>query len=305
LQLAGGDSLVYCYYANGQTIRLEVDQHPLHPGNSHPNDVVELCGNPNNWTPGLVTSQPQNDADPVVDIYCGVVTGSYDPNDKMGLPTGLTNQHYIQPNQQLQYMIRFQNTGNDTAFTVVIRDTLDPNLNIFTVTAGVASHPYQFRMYGPRVLEWRFENIMLPDSNVNEPASNGFVTFHVEQNPNLPQGTIIRNDADIYFDFNAPVITNETEHQIYYGSPLGIEPEPQSIPNNWFEIYPNPASGTINIRTKLRTNESYQITDLQGRVLLTGKLRDTETTVAVDKLSRGVYILKLSESQHSAIFVKQ
>jgi len=44
---------------------------------------------------------------------------------------------------------------------------------------------------------------------------------------------------------------------------------------------------------------------LQGRVLLTGKLQDRETTVAVDKLSRGVYILKLSESQHSAIFVKQ
>ncbi|PIX33224.1 MAG: T9SS C-terminal target domain-containing protein, partial [Bacteroidetes bacterium CG_4_8_14_3_um_filter_31_14] len=72
------------------------------------------------------------------------------PNDKTGYPTGVTTEHYIMPNQQLQYVIRFQNTGTDTAFTVVVRDTLNMNLDIFSVVPGVASHSYNFQMYGPR-----------------------------------------------------------------------------------------------------------------------------------------------------------
>ena len=215
VKLVGGESIVFAFAGDGRTWRLEADQHPLHPGNSHPNATVEACGNLSNWTPDLVNVLPQDDADPIVDIYCGVVTGSYDPNDKTGYPTGVTANHYIYPNQQLQYNIRFQNTGTDTAFTVVVRDTLDMDLDIFSVVPGVASHNYNFQMYGPRVLEWTFYNIQLPDSNANEAASHGFCTFTVNQNPDLPNNTEIRNSADIYFDYNAPVITNQTLHTVY------------------------------------------------------------------------------------------
>ncbi|MEX2484172.1 MAG: T9SS type A sorting domain-containing protein [Brumimicrobium sp.] len=225
VQLQGQETIYFSYPANGETWILAAEQHPLHPGNSHPNAHVELCGSDSTqWIPDLINNQPHDDADPVVDIYCGVVTGSYDPNDKRGFPLGVTNQNNIQPNQQLQYVVRFQNTGTDTAFTVVIRDTLDTDLNIFTVTPGVSSHNYTFRKYGPRVLEWTFDDIMLPDSTTNEPESNGFVTFTVDQVPDLPNGTIINNQADIYFDFNAPIITNETDHLIndmIESSPIG------------------------------------------------------------------------------------
>jgi hypothetical protein len=212
LQLNGGDSFTYSFAGDGLTWHLEVDQHPLHPGNSNPNATIELCGNPNNWTPGLVNIFPMDDLDPIKDIYCDVVTGSYDPNDKTGFPLGVGTAHLIGPNGKMDYVIRFQNTGTDTAFTVVIRDTLDLDLDIFSVQSGVASHAYSFQMYGPRVLEWTFSNILLPDSNVNEPASNGFVTFTVNQEPDLADGTEINNTANIYFDFNPPVITNPTSH---------------------------------------------------------------------------------------------
>ena len=72
---------------------------------------------------------------------------------------------------------------------------MDLDLNIFTVTPGVSSHTYEFRMYGPRVLEWRFDNILLPDSTTNSVGSNGFVTFQVEQNPNLSPGTGISDSG--------------------------------------------------------------------------------------------------------------
>lgn len=214
VMLLGGDIDTLIFAGDGRTWRLEVDQHPLHPGNSHPNAVVELCGDSANWTPNLVNSMPLDDADPIVDIYCGLVTGSYDPNDKTGYPLGIGANHYILPNGKMEYVIRFQNTGNDTAFTVVVRDTLDIDLNILTVNSGVSSHNYTFQMQGPRVLEWTFENIMLPDSTTDEPGSNGFVTFTVDQVSDLPDGTEINNEVGIYFDFNAPVITNTTSHII-------------------------------------------------------------------------------------------
>ena len=217
VQLLGGDSALFVFSGDGRTWRLEADQHPLHPGNSHPNASLELCGNINNWTSDLINLFPMDDADPVTDIYCGLVTGSFDPNDKTGYPLGLTDSNYIAPNQEIQYVIRFQNTGTDTAFTVVIRDTLTANLDIFSVISGVASDNYTFRMYGPRVLEWTFDNILLPDSNTNELESHGFVTFTVAQNSNLPNGVMIQNAADIYFDFNAPVITNLATHTVNDG----------------------------------------------------------------------------------------
>jgi uncharacterized repeat protein (TIGR01451 family) len=185
IRINGGDSVVFMFAGTGGTIRLEADQHPLHPGNSRPNANVENCGN-GTWTPGLINTMPQDDADPIIDIFCGQVSAPYDPNDKTGFPLGVGNNHDIRQNQQIEYLIRFQNVGTDTAFNVVIRDTLTTDLNIFTVQSEVSSHPYEFRMYGPRILEWKFNNIMLPDSNTNEPASNGFVKFTVEQNPDLP-----------------------------------------------------------------------------------------------------------------------
>jgi uncharacterized repeat protein (TIGR01451 family) len=225
IQLNGGDTAVFCFAGDGRTWRLEADQHPLHPGNSHPNASVELCGNAANWTPGLIGTMPLDDADPIIDQNCAMITGAFDPNDKTGFPLGLTPANNIQPNQDLEYLIRFQNTGNDTAFTVVIRDTLPTELDLFSVVSGVSSHDYEFRMYGNRILEWTFNNIMLPDSNVNEAASHGFVRFNVNQEPNLAEGTTIENSAAIYFDFNAPIITNTYLHTIKLPEPFSWDGE--------------------------------------------------------------------------------
>jgi uncharacterized repeat protein (TIGR01451 family) len=305
IMITGGQTITLAYPGDGATWILNAEQHPLHPGNSHPNAHVEACGDTTNWNPDDVNDFPQDDADPVVDIYCGVVTGSYDPNDKTGYPIGQTNQKYIQPNQQLQYVIRFQNTGTDTAFTVVIRDTLDTDLNIFTVTSGVSSHQYDFRMYGPRVLEWTFNNILLPDSTTNSDGSNGFVTFHVEQVPNLIPGTEITNDADIYFDFNDPITTNTTMHRIYEGFVNVLNIEDLTQEGKSLLIYPNPTSNIITIQGKEDMHQIFKIFDQMGREVYKGKLNGITTDVYLTNLSKGIYTLKIDGNYKPAQIVKE
>ena len=207
-QLNSGGVMQIPLEANGSTWFLSADQEPGHPGLSLPSVVVEGCGG-NNF-PGQATAFVQNDANSFISIDCQQNQGAYDPNDKQVSPAGIGDEHLVPPNRQLDYLIRFQNTGTDTAFTVVIVDTLSVHLDAGSIIPGTSSHPYTFEYAEDRVVRFTFNNIMLPDSNVNQTASNGFVKFKINQQEDNPDGTRIENSAAIYFDFNEPVITNTT-----------------------------------------------------------------------------------------------
>jgi uncharacterized repeat protein (TIGR01451 family) len=300
VRINGGDSVVFMFLGTGGTIRLEADQHPLHPGNSHPNASVENCGN-GVWTPGIINTMPQDDADPIIDIYCGQVTAPTDPNDKTGFPLGVGNNHDIRQNQQIEYLIRFQNVGTDTAFNIVIRDTLTTDLNIFTLQSAVASHPYEFRMYGPRVLEWKFNNIMLPDSNTNEPASHGFIKFTVEQNPDLPIGTVIENSAAIYFDFEAPVITNTYFHTIHdFSISVSIEPIENSHKFVDVKVIPNPFRNSTLLKLEGLQNTDnleLEIFNLNGqRLQYQNNSQNGQFQLSRGDMNQGIYFFNVKQN---------
>jgi hypothetical protein len=65
-------------------------------------------------------------------------------------------------------------------------------------------------------MEFKFENILLVDSNTNEPLSHGFVRYRIQPKTNLSAGDSITNFAAIYFDFNEPVITNTAKTIIVF-----------------------------------------------------------------------------------------
>jgi hypothetical protein len=106
--------------------------------------------------------------------------------------------------------------GTDTAINIVVRDTIDANLDLSTLRLGAASHAYVFAQVG-RELSWTFNDIYLPDSNVSEPESHGFLTYELRPPGGLTSGTVISNEAAIYFDFNPPVITNTVATVIFAG----------------------------------------------------------------------------------------
>ncbi len=245
-QLGVGQSLNFSQPANGSTWRLQAGEEPLHPWGGVQAVALEGCGGLNNT--GLVNLFPLSDPDPFEALDCTVNIAAYDPNDKQGFPIGYGNQHLIEKNTDIEYLIRFQNTGTDTAFTVVLLDTLSQVLNASSVRVEGASHPVEFALLEGGVLRFTFNNILLPDSNVNLVASNGFVKFRIAQNPDLADGTIIENQAAIYFDFNDPVLTNTTFHTIGdHFLPVSVV----DIENDGLlSVYPNPASDAVTFELK-------------------------------------------------------
>lgn len=288
-QLAAGDSIIICHVSEGLTIRLEADQPPGHPGNSHPNANVEMCGGVPPAQMGFITQVPEDDADESIEMDCREITASLDPNEKLVKPAGISQNHFIDSADMLEYQINFQNTGTDTAFKIVVRDTLSQNLDITTVQSGVSSHLYSFRIYGQGILEWTFNNILLPDSNTNENASHSFVRFKAKQKTGNAIGTVIENRAAIYFDYNAPVITNSTFNTIWKEPLLSISKIYQASRN--ILIYPNPASGNVTITAKGR--DKIIITDVTGRKIKEYNFSNNQLKINTDEYENGIYFLTL------------
>ena len=192
--------------ANGPyTFRMTAEQSPFYPDDSNPQTFIEGCEGVN--TVGVVLTVPQDDRMLYRDIDCNQIVGSYDPNDKLVVPTGVGEEHFTTPEDEFEYTIRFQNVGNDTAFNIYILDTISQHLDMSTFVSGAASHDYEVEIINGNVIRWDFPNILLVDSVRNEPESHGFVKFNIKQQPNNPDGIVINNSAGIYFDFNEPIIT--------------------------------------------------------------------------------------------------
>ncbi|MES2649965.1 MAG: hypothetical protein V4717_24020 [Bacteroidota bacterium] len=137
-----------------------------------------------------------------------IVGGSFDPNDKTEAHTGIYTPTMKASGEPFQYLVRFQNTGTDTAFYVTVKDTLDSKVDIYSLETISSSHPYKLSVDG-NIATWQFDRIKLVDSTTNEPASHGYISFTVQPKNALKIGDTTRNKAAIYFDFNLPVITNE------------------------------------------------------------------------------------------------
>jgi hypothetical protein len=267
-----------------------------------------------NIDPGLQIGSPvnskvrveplANDADPTCNFATSQVllSGSFDPNDILVSEDTLTTTQ-LSNAPWLEYIIRFQNTGNDTAFTVKILNPIDTNkLNLSTFEFVYASHPVNLNWIDyQRNMEFKFENILLVDSNTNEPLSHGFVRYRIQPKTNLSAGDSITNFAAIYFDFNEPVITNTAKTIIVL--PTGLASASPKLGK--LHVFPNPAESTLNISGIQLENGKAQLrlTDIYGKLILEKTISSITTTLETINLSLGIYLIQSGELR--ATFVKQ
>ncbi len=232
-----------------------------------------------------------------VDSLSTMVRCAVDPNDKAVTPIGLWDNHYTLFNTTLDYLIRFENTGNDTAYTVAIHDTLDVNLDASTLEVKGSSHDVITEVGKDGKVIFHFENIMLPDSTTNKEKAQGFVRFTIKPKKNISEMTIIRNKAGIVFDKNPPVITNEVFNTFVSQYPIVSSVEGPKESKQL--IYPNPASTLINIRGAEGTY--VDIYDFTGKLVSQSK----ESTINTSDWKNGLYIFRVFDSNGKAISIEK
>ncbi|MCX6351299.1 MAG: T9SS type A sorting domain-containing protein [Bacteroidetes bacterium] len=215
-----------------------------------------------------------------------VITYSKDPNDKevSDLSRSVSNK------KPLTYTVRFQNTGNDVAYDVIVKDKLDASLNPESFSMITTSHPCKYKIVNKELVV-TFSNINLPDSHANEPKSHGLFKYQITPY-NISNGTKINNTAHIYFDYNAAVVTN-TVSTLFLNT--GIEESVLSGNNN-IHLYPNPTttSTTLEVSNLPQTNTTITIIDILGRQLMLL----TQTPNAEGKLIKEIDVSALPKGMY-------
>lgn len=302
--LNAGDSIEITQPADsGKMYRIQAMQASGFPSQLGPlitHSSIEGCRPYSNgsFNTGFLTQYYTGNTIPFIDIDCQQSIASFDPNDKAAQPLGYGVPHYIETNTPLKYKIRFQNTGTDTAFNIVIIDTLSTNVNPASLQMGASSHPYTWELSGAGILTVSFEDILLVDSNANEPLSHGFFSYNINQVPNLTNGSIINNQAAIYFDFNPPIFTNTTLHTIGENYiPIILNMQEAWVEEMQVHIYPNPTSGLIYLEQLEAEKVQINVLDNLGRVVLQKSSKDKQTAIDLNKLPQGIYYLNIQQEK--------
>ncbi|MBK8627286.1 MAG: T9SS type A sorting domain-containing protein [Saprospiraceae bacterium] len=219
------------------------------------------------------------------------VVGSYDPNDKTCLQGDRVKPDMV--GKYVDYLIRFENTGNYAAENVVIKDIIDTKtFDVSSLQITDASHEVYTRIEGNKV-EFIFENIQLPFDDAN---NDGYIAFKIKTLPSLVLGDSFKNLADIYFDYNFPIRTNEAQTTV--ALPVFTKDITTEV-----NIYPNPVSDILYLDNNDNWSKA-EIFDIAGRIIRSISLDDH--SIDVSRLESGTYFVRLKDGDRVGVvkFVK-
>lgn len=219
-----------------------------------------------------------------------VVIGSFDPNDV----TVMEGEHLplSSIDDYLHYRIRFQNTGTAEAINILVENTLDDHLDWTTFQLLSTSHDSHFEIENGNQIDFIFNNIDLPAEMDDEPNSHGYIIYRIKPLDDISVGSLIQNQASIFFDFNEPIITNIAT--TYIGQPEIVEP--LGLDDNGtlsYKVFPVPVSGILNIESQANISK-VEITNDLGQVLM---VEQAVNQLDLSSLARGLYFVKVIDDQ--------
>ncbi len=224
---------------------------------------------------------------------CYLSSNSYDPNAKDVYPRQVAAGY----SDWLNYTVHFQNIGTAAAFNIHVEDTLDANLDYASMEMLSASHYQTWTLMG-NALDVRFPNIMLPDSASNPTGSQGWFMYRIRPKQNLPMGTVIPNSAAIYFDFNAPVITNTATTS--YNLTTAVSDEENVAAR--VSVYPNPNAGIFNVKFPENWKKAdWSLTNLLGQELMHQTATGGGFAVDLGAQPAGFYLLRVGDGRQQVV----
>jgi uncharacterized repeat protein (TIGR01451 family) len=240
----------------------------------------------------IVTVTPiGGDSNPIdnYENHLDTVRAGCDPNEVFVSPVGCIASGAAA--NQLEYTIHFENYGNDTAHDIYVMDTLSDFVDPASVTiVNSSAEMYVSALRygsGHNVLRFDFPHINLLDSSHHN-ESNGSVIFTINTRPGLAIGTTIPNHAGIFFDYNEVVMTNTV------GNTIGCPPVNVAvIDKHDVQIYPNPATDELTIKTERGAYQSFTISNSLGQQFIEQQFDAAMTAVNIKTLPAGLYYISL------------
>lgn len=224
------------------------------------------------------------------------VVNSFDPNDKTCLEGNTITPEMI--GEYVHYIIRFENTGTANAQNIVVKDMIDTaKFDVSSLIPLDGSHPFTTRITDTNKVEFIFENIQLPFDDAN---NDGYVAFKIKTKPTLIVGNTFSNTASIYFDYNAPIVTNTatTAIQVLDADDFDF--------NTRFTLYPNPVNDILNIKSKDNAViASLSVYNTLGQLVLT--VTNPIERINVSELATGNYMVQIvsEKGRTSSRFIKK
>ena len=210
--------------------------------------------------------------------FSQIVVGSYDPNDITCLQGN--SLPLIDMGKFLHYNIRFENTGTAAAENIVVKSEIDmTQYNLQSLQVMESSHPMKVKITG-NIVEFIFQSINL------DTGGHGNILLKMKSNTALSQDLVI-NSADIYFDYNFPIETND-EQTVFADLSKNDFNKDLSL-----QVYPNPTADIVTIKSDSTIN-AIQIYDAQGRLLITKMTNETLQTIDLSSYATGIYYLSVS-----------
>lgn len=216
-------------------------------------------------------------------------------NSKAIINRGDVNQITTLENHEIEYLIRFRLTDFNSFNRVVVKDTLDDNLDPKTLKL-IGAGPAFGKAYSIVGQVVTFE--MTGFSTVPE----GYVRYSVKVRPGTPIGTEITNSAEIVVDSNNPSSTNSTLVTVIENVVSTSEISEAPL----FKVYPNPAKSQIWIQLNEKNfmqangNMNFVLQDIAGQVLTQGII-DTPLKLIKPNLPEGIYLLTIKNSNSQVL----
>jgi Secretion system C-terminal sorting domain len=226
-----------------------------------------------------------SDATPLNNSYAmnQLVVNSQDPND-IAVHEGQTITLDQAQQDCLHYTIRFQNIGTSDAINIKVVNDLEAKLDWSTFQLISTSHTCRVKNENGHN-EFLFEGINLPGTN-NEPLSHGYITYKVKPVSTVTVGDEFSNFANIYFDFNAPILTNTATTLIV---PILNN---SSFAFSNLNYFPNPVKNSLTISNDTLI-DSIEVSSILGQQILSQKVNSLQTEINLSTLSNGIYFVKV------------
>lgn len=249
-----------------------------------------------NYTAEIAIINIDEDLSNNISTLSQIVFGSYDPNDKVCIEGETITSSMV--GEYVSYMIRFENTGTYPAQNIVVKDMIDETkFDISTLQPISGSHEFYTRINDNKV-EFIFENINL---DFNDPNNDGYVAFKIKTLPTLSLNDTFSNEANIYFDYNFPITTNNFTTTVQNA----LSSQDFEFTNE-FTLYPNPVKDVLNIQSKNGMEiQSVEIYNVLGQVVIA--VPNATQSIDVSSLETGSYFIKMNTERGSATskFIKE